>query len=160
KDYITVSFSGSKGYHVELFFDEAIQWQALEPFYKEVLLKLGKTKKEIELRPTGNGLKLPLSTHRKTDNLSLISRFNNNFTGLILLNQEESVKYLLNVKRINLDEFKELVLDEVDTFTIEQSKATETIEITDNMNFSGRLEGDQLEELETIVEENRLIYPN
>ena len=159
KEYVTASFSGNKGYHVELFFDEAIQWRALEPFYEEVLLKLDKTKKEVELRPTANGLKLPLSTHRKTDNLSLISRFNNNFTGLEQLNQEESVKYLLNVKRINLDEFKELVLDEVDTFTIEQSKATETIEVTDNMNFSGRLEGDQLEEIKTVLAENRLIYP-
>ena len=160
KDYITVSFSGNKGYHVELFFDEAIQWQALEPFYEEVLLKLGKTKKEIELRPTANGLKLPLSAHRKTGNLSLISIFNNNFTALNLLNQAESVKYLLNVKRINLSEFKELVLDEVDTFTIEQSKATETIEITNDMNFSGRLEGDQVAELKLVLEENRLIYPN
>ena len=159
KEYVTASFSGNKGYHVELFFDEAIQWRALEPFYEEVLLKLDKTKKEVELRPTANGLKLPLSTHRKTDNLSLISRFNNNFTALKLLNQAESVKYLLNVKRINLDEFKELVLDEVDTFTIEQSKATETIEVTDNMNFSGRLEGDQLEEIKTVLAENRLIYP-
>lgn len=159
KEYVTVSFSGNKGYHVELFFDEAIQWQALEPFYEEVLLKLGKTKKEIELRPTANGLKLPLSTHRKTDNLSLISRFNDNFTALKLLNQAESVKYLLNAKQIDLDEFKELVLDEVDTFTIEQSRATETIEITNDMNFSGRLEGDQLEEIKAILEENRLIYP-
>lgn len=159
KEYVTVSFSGNKGYHVELFFDEAIQWQALEPFYEEVLLKLGKTKKEVELRPTANGLKLPLSTHRKTDNLSLISRFNNNFTGLILLNQAESVKYLLNAKQINLDEFKELVLDEVNAFTIEQSKATDTIEVTDNMNFSGRLEGDQLEEIKTVLAEKRLIYP-
>lgn len=160
KEYVTVSFSGNKGYHVELFFDEAIQWQALEPFYEEVLLKLGKTKKEVELRPSANGLKLPLSVHRKTDNLSLISIFNNNFTGLILLNQAESVKYLLNVKRINLSEFKELVLDEVDTFTIEQNKATQTIEITDSMNFSGRLEGDQVAELESVLEENRLIYPD
>lgn len=160
KEYVTVSFSGNKGYHVELFFDEAIQWQALESFYEEVLLKLGKTKKEVELRPSANGLKLPLSVHRKTDNLSLISIFNNNFTGLILLNQAESVKYLLNVKRINLSEFKELVLDEVDTFTIEQNKATQTIEITDSMNFSGRLEGDQVAELESVLEENRLIYPD
>ena len=159
KEYVTVSFSGNKGYHVELFFDEAIQWQALEPFYEEVLLKLGKTKKEIELRPTANGLKLPLSTHRKTDNLSLISRFNNNFTGLILLNQAESVKYLLDIKRINLDEFKELVLDEVNAFTIEQSKATDTIEVTSDMNFSGRLEGDQVEEIKAVLAESRLIYP-
>ena len=160
QQFIYVSNSGNKGYHVELFFDEAIQWQALEPFYLEVIEKLGKTKKEVELRPTANGLKLPLSTHRKTDNLSLISIFNNNFTGLILLNQAESVKHLLNAKQINLDEFKEFVLDEVDTFTIEQSKATQTIEITNDMNFSGRLEGDQVAELESVLEENRLIYPD
>ena len=159
QQFIYVSNSGNKGYHVELFFDEAIQWQALEPFYLEVIEKLGKTKKEVELRPTANGLKLPLSVHRKTGNLSLISLVNYNFTALILLNQEQSVKRLLNAKQIDLDEFKELVLDEVDTFTIEQSKATETIEVTDNMNFSGRLEGDQLEEIKTVLAENRLIYP-
>ena len=160
QQFIYVSNSGHKGYHVELFFDEAIQWQALEPFYLEVINKLGKTKKEVELRPTANGLKLPLSINRKTSNLSLLCLFTSDFTGLILLNQEESVKRLLNAKQIDLDEFKELVLDEVDTFTIEQSKASQTIEITNDMNFSGRLEGDQLEELETILEENRLIYPD
>ena len=160
KDYITVSFSGHKGYHVELFFDEAIQWQALEPFYLEVIEKLGKTKKEVELRPSANGLKLPLSIHRETSNLSLLCLFTSDFTGLILLNQEESVNRLLNAKQIDLDEFKEFVLDEVDTFTIEQSKATETIEITNDMNFSGRLEGDQVAELESVLEENRLIYPD
>ena len=159
QQFIYVSNSGNKGYHVELFFDRAIQWRALEPFYLEVIEKLDKTKKEVELRPTANGLKLPLGVHRKTGNLSLISLVNYNFTALILLNQEQSVKRLLNVKQINLDEFKELVLDEVDTFTIEQSKATETIEVTDNMNFSGRLEGDQLEEIKTVLAENRLIYP-
>ena len=160
KDYITVSFSGHKGYHVELFFNETIQWQALEPFYEEVLLKLDKTKKEVELRPSANGLKLPLSIHRETSNLSLLCLFTSDFTELMLLNQEESVKCLLNAKQIDLDEFKEFVLDEVDTFTIEQSKATETIEVTNDMNFSGRLEGDQVAELESVLEENRLIYPD
>lgn len=81
------------------------------------------------------------------------------FTELALLNQGESVKYLLNIKRIDLDEFKEPVLDEADTFTIEESKATDTIEVTDDKNFSGRLEGDQVAELESVLEENRLIYP-
>lgn len=66
----------------------------------------------------------------------------------------------MNIKRIDLNDFKELVLDEVDTFTIEQSKATETIEVTNDMNFSGRIAGDQVEELETVLEENRLIYPD
>ena len=160
KEYITVSFSGHKGYHVELFFNETIQWQALKPFYEEVLLKLGKTKKEVELRPSANGLKLPLSIHRETSNLSLLCLFTSDFTELMLLNQEESVKCLLNAKQIDLDEFKEFVLDEVDTFTIEQSKAIETIEITNDMNFSGRLEGDQVAELESVLEENRLIYPD
>ena len=160
QQFIYVSNSGHKGYHVELFFNEAIQWQALEPFYLEVINKLGKTKKEVELRPTANGLKLPLSINRKTSNLSLLCLFTSDFTGLILLNQEESVKRLLNAKQIDLDEFKEFVLDEVDTFTIEQSKATETIEITNDMNFSGRIAGDQVEELETVLEENRLIYPD
>ena len=159
QQFIYVSNSGNKGYHVELFFDEAIQWRALEPFYLEVIEKLDKTKKEVELRPTANGLKLPLGVHRKTGNLSLISLVNYNFTGLILLNQEQSVKRLLNAKQIDLDEFKELVLDEVDTFTIEQSKATETIEVTSDMNFSGRLEGDQVEEIKAVLAESRLIYP-
>lgn len=43
---------------------------------------------------------------------------------------------------------KEHVLDEADT-----------IEATDDKNFRGRLEGDQVAELESVLEENRLIYP-
>lgn len=63
---ILLSASGSKGYHVELFFDEPITLQAAKQFYMIVLHDLSVTSNIVELRPTAQGVKLPLSLHRKT----------------------------------------------------------------------------------------------
>ena len=69
-DDIHVSFSGKKGYHVEIFLDEFIESNKMEHFYYDVLNNLGKLseKVEIELRPLHTvGLKLPLSIHKQTN---------------------------------------------------------------------------------------------
>ena len=66
-EQILVSFSGSKGYHVTLFFDKVIKLTDVETFYNAVRKELGCTIHEIELRPTtGNGVKLPLSINWKS----------------------------------------------------------------------------------------------
>lgn len=65
---IHVSLSGSKGYHVELFFDRPIAAEAAEQFYHKVLAKLPEfSERNIEFRPTwGQGVKLPLGIHQRT----------------------------------------------------------------------------------------------
>ena len=67
---ILVSYSGSKGYHVEFFFfDKSIPITKLYAFYLLVLEDLGCNKHQIEFRNTfTQAVKLPLSINRKTGN--------------------------------------------------------------------------------------------
>lgn len=66
---ILVSFSGGKGYHVEIFFEEKQDSKAVYQFYLVLLDKTGKTKSEIEFRPVHNLLiKIPLGVNHKTGN--------------------------------------------------------------------------------------------
>lgn len=70
---LLVSYSGNKGYHVDVFLDKAIALVKARQFYHLVLQELGYSFNEIELRPTaGQGYKLPLSVHRKTGNIACI----------------------------------------------------------------------------------------
>jgi len=71
-EFINISFSGGKGYHIEIFFDEPIEVNLLKRFHKYVLDKEGLKEKEdliidgdnygkVEYRPTNKlGVKLPL----------------------------------------------------------------------------------------------------
>lgn len=64
---ILLTFSGSKGYHVEVFFYEMIPNSKLKQFYDLMLRIVEATVKDVELRPTPKqGVKLPLSINRKT----------------------------------------------------------------------------------------------
>ena len=67
EEYQHVSLSGGKGFHVEVFFDALISMSYLRTIYNAVL-RIGELdSKQVELRPTpGQGVKLPLSIHRKT----------------------------------------------------------------------------------------------
>lgn len=102
---IHVWFSGEKGYHVDLYFDELIFETKLEAFYNEVLYKLGESNSRIERRPTkGLGVKLPLGIHQRTrqfcpyvDNFSL---------------NPLPIDYFFNIEPIALEDFKEHVLDD------------------------------------------------
>jgi len=77
--YIHISLSGSKGYHVEIFFDKPVYNTDIEKLYNIVLNEFDLTdlKKhgDIELRPcitkTNSvfGLKLPLGVNLKTNNI-------------------------------------------------------------------------------------------
>lgn len=64
---IVCSFSGNKGYHLDIFFAEAVPKEKLEAFYHKILEETGYGKNEIEARGTGEqGYKLPLGYHQKT----------------------------------------------------------------------------------------------
>lgn len=105
KEDIHVWYSGSKGYHVDLYFDNMIPEKSLLPFYKEVLSKLNESSNRIERRPTtGQGVKLPLGKHKKTgyfccyvDNITL---------------KPLPIEYFLKIKQISLKEFKETILED------------------------------------------------
>lgn len=64
---ILLTFSGSKGYHVEVFFYEMVPNSKLKQFYDLMLRIVEATTIDVELRPTPRqGVKLPLSINRKT----------------------------------------------------------------------------------------------
>lgn len=70
QDKIYVSFSGGKGYHVELFFDRLVYTSQLYALYGMVIEQAKLNPRKVEFRPTyGNAIKLPLSIHGKTGNV-------------------------------------------------------------------------------------------
>lgn len=65
---ILTSFSGGKGYHVDLFFEEHQDGAKVYAFYLTLLDRIGRTTKQVEFRPTPTVLvKLPLGKHHGAD---------------------------------------------------------------------------------------------
>ena len=70
EDDVHVSFSGGKGHHVEMFFDERISSVRLQALYSHVIAAQGLDPRKVELRPTHTAsIKLPLSIHARTGNM-------------------------------------------------------------------------------------------
>lgn len=91
---IHVWYSGFKGYHVDLYFDDLIKEQKLNNFYYEVLTQMGETIHRIEKRPTsGLGVKLPLA-----------------------------IDYFLAIEPLSLSEFQENILNDCITMDKKQLK--------------------------------------
>lgn len=66
-EYIHVSFSGGKGYHVEVFFDAIIPTHVLRLLYHWIVYSGKLDTRKVEFRPTQNqSIKLPLGKHHKT----------------------------------------------------------------------------------------------
>lgn len=70
REYVYVSSSGGKGYHVEVFFDNLVYTEKLRVFYDWVVITGKLNRSKVEFRPTANqAIKLPLSRHVKTGNI-------------------------------------------------------------------------------------------
>lgn len=70
REYMHVSFSGKKGYHVEVFFDEPVELDRLRLFYEWVISMGGLDRRRVEYRPSDKqAIKLPLSIHYETGNV-------------------------------------------------------------------------------------------
>lgn len=64
---IHVSFSGNKGYHVDLFFDVPISSDDAKSFYRQVIKIADLPSEKVEYRPTyAQAVKLPLGINQKT----------------------------------------------------------------------------------------------
>jgi hypothetical protein len=69
RDYIQVSYSGSKGYHIYVHFDNPIYVSKAKMFYGYIIQKCGLSNKMVEFRGCPNvAVKLPLSINKKTGN--------------------------------------------------------------------------------------------
>ncbi|ASR46824.1 hypothetical protein B4V02_09095 [Paenibacillus kribbensis] len=95
-----ISFSGNKGYHVDIFLDKAISIDAARRFF-DLVVKLSEVDVveggEVEFRPSGlQGVKLPLGTHQKTGNYCGFCEVSD---GLRVKSPEESEAYFLALKK-------------------------------------------------------------
>ena len=70
REKIYVSFSGRKGYHVEMFFDKLMYTGVLKGLYNYVCHEAGLDSHKVEFRPTySQAIKLPLGLHPATGNV-------------------------------------------------------------------------------------------
>lgn len=159
-EHINISFSGNKGYHIDLFFDGVIDNEGIENFYYSVLSKAGLTTKEVELRPLAQtGIKLPLGIHQVTEKrCAFVSTYN--------LDETLPLNHILNIKQIDKNKFEqglELIKDE----TVEVSKSVDEMTEEEHKEFVRSRVDTSLYEvnnlkgvLRDILENNTLKYPD
>lgn len=83
RDYCTVSYSGSKGYHIYLHFDNHVYVSYAKRFHAYILQKCGLDDKTVEFRGCPNfAVKLPLSINKKSGKFCYYVD-NNNFKPII-----------------------------------------------------------------------------
>ncbi|MFB5192022.1 TOTE conflict system archaeo-eukaryotic primase domain-containing protein [Alicyclobacillus fastidiosus] len=73
RQYVHVSFSGSKGYHIDLLIDGKMSFEKWNDIGEYVVEVAGLTDESIEFRPgrkNGQAYKLPLTLHPKTGNFA------------------------------------------------------------------------------------------
>lgn len=151
---IHVSFSGNKGYHVDLYFDTVYSSQMMLPFYLEVLSELNETKKRIERRPTSTlGVKLPLGYHLETGEYCT---YVDNLTFEPL-----GIQYFLNIEPMSWEEFYNDILIECTinaTYTVPTSTTPRKFEKeSPKISVDFHKEGMQREEVEEILSEGHLL---
>lgn len=162
KEQILVSFSGSKGYHVELFFDKAIPVKELQLFYRLVINDLGADRTEIEFRNTySQAVKLPLSLNWKTKSKCY----------LVDTDTLEPVpdEHIFNIKKVDTELFKQELHDYWDdkpiklvprqkAFTLEANLAEDFEAVLANVSID--LKVDYQARIVEMLEKNRLLYPS
>lgn len=149
---IHVSLSGSKGYHLDLFFDKPIYVSDTEAFYKKVLSKAGDLPAggEVEFRPTWTqGVKLPLGIHQRTGNRCW---YVNNQT----LEPFKSFDYILDIEPMDAE-----VITEIDFgLTMEQAEEFERVVRSTDIEANVQSTSDALQSANHLIETNRLLASN
>ena len=113
--YINASFSGKKGYHALIFFDNVVSYKQIHFLYDLIIEELYysidyealkvlemswkysliELKQKIELRPKDNfGLKLELSIHQETKKKCYFCDINNNLEPI------KSIEYLYKINQL------------------------------------------------------------
>lgn len=105
RDFIYASYSGSKGYHVEVFFDDLVPMECMRKLYWTVIRKQELNPKKVEFRPTpSQSIKLPLSVHQRTGNVCW-------FVDRDTLEPIESYEYIFGIKQCSAELFQDFVND-------------------------------------------------
>ena len=98
REKIYVSFSGRKGYHVEVFFDRVIDGGILYNLYCHVIKNGQLDPDKVEFRPSPSmAIKLPLSVHGSTGNICW-------FVDRDTLSPIEDESYILGIEQVCADD--------------------------------------------------------
>ncbi len=103
------SFSGSKGYHLDVFFLNWIKNEMIEEFYELILSESGYKKNQIELRggESKAGYKLPLGVHQKTDvPCNIVNKHGEIISHIENAEYEEIYQVLNNLEPVSEKKFK------------------------------------------------------
>ncbi|MFW7367938.1 TOTE conflict system archaeo-eukaryotic primase domain-containing protein [Vagococcus fluvialis] len=157
---IHASYSGKKGYHVEIFFDGMIMPKKLEYFYYDVLNNLGELPKEaeIELRPLSTmGVKLPLSIHKETNNYCY---FVDNQT---FRKKSDSEKYFLSIEPMSKEYFEIEILPDSKMINqvqfLNKDEKDETKKIISSIDYKIDIE-EETKSILSVLKNKHLLYPN
>lgn len=116
---IYISTSGNKGYHLDIYFNETLQNTIVKDFYDIVMSKmdLSNINGEIELRPTQQGLKLPLGINFKNKN--------NKTNRCWYVSYDQGLKpiedynYILSIEKLNTQTIQDIILNEKDLLVLD-----------------------------------------
>lgn len=175
---ILVTYSGNKGYHVTVFFDDVLDVNILKRFYFLVLQKLEYSSKEIEFRATNKlGVKLPFSVHRRTgkachivDTRTLERRPNVYFKGIRRENKDkflewyqseyeyedilaamEDVKYFDTLGKVKNGPAEILTQEELKKY----KKVEKELKVEDGITNDSKIET-----VQEVLANNKLLYPD
>lgn len=145
---IHVSFSGWKGYHVDLFFDRMVLVTDLQRLHTAVVASVGKLPVgKIEFRPIwSNGVKIPLGVHQGTGNRCWYLD-NENLTPI------EDFDYILGIKPMDATVISD------DDFGLTDEQATEFEHVARTVDPAANVvsASDALQRARRILDAGRLI---
>nr|WP_127509813.1 hypothetical protein [Paenibacillus humicus] len=123
-DRFAVSYSGGKGYHIELFFDRAVSVEAARKFYATILqhAEIGPDAHgKVEFRPSSTqGVKLPLGINQKTGRYC---GFCDTADGLRVWSPEESREYFRRIRKTDHQRVLDFIAEDVEAY--DQREAAE-----------------------------------
>ena len=122
-EYIYISTSGNKGYHVEIFFNKPVFNTDIKQFYLMVLnytkllnIDYGK----VELRPTHTqGVKIPLGKHFTTNRICWYTDFERGLKPI------EDYNYILCIQQMDTEFFYDILNKAKDSIDITEQQAIE-----------------------------------
>ncbi|MEZ7792189.1 helix-turn-helix domain-containing protein [Niallia circulans] len=130
-EFIHTSWSGTKGYHVDVYFSSTIGYPKMVKLYDYVASKVLQKHTDIdddkiECRPSPTqGLKLPLGINRKSKNV------NNNICWYVNINDDfkpiETFDYILDIKPIDTNQIRSIIkrLPTIKSKSISKNKIAE-----------------------------------
>lgn len=147
---IHVSFSGNKGYHVDLFFDKAVKLADAKSFYQAVLMAADLESTNVEFRPTfTQAVKIPLGIHKKTGARCW-------FVDNVTLEPIESFDYLNDVEPMD----HSIILDALIEITPEQLAEFDKVRERTNVEITVVTESQAFSKVSAILTAGQLIRSN